>query len=181
MPLVIAHGIAAEAVTKWDLDPLVLLPLLVTAAMYAFGVGRLWRRAGTGRGIPRWSVAAFGAGWLTLVIALVSPVAWLSEILFSVHMTQHTLLMLVAAPLLTFAQPLLAWLWAFGAETRDRLAAPVRGRRFLAAWHVVTAPLAVFLLQTAALWLWHIPAWYEAALRNDAIHALEHLTLVVTG
>jgi len=181
MPLVIAHGIAAAAATKWDLDPLVVVPLLLTAIVYALGVRRLWRRAGTGRGIPRWGVASFTAGWLTLVIALVTPVAWISEILFSVHMTQHTLLMLVAAPLLAFGQPLLGALWAFGGPEREALASLVKTTAVQRAWTRLTAPLTVFLVQAAALWLWHLPSWYQAALHNDGIHALEHLCFVVAG
>jgi cytochrome c oxidase assembly factor CtaG/cytochrome c2 len=181
MQLVIAHGLAASAMAHWDLEPLVVVPLFLTAVLYAAGLIRLWGRAGVGRGVPIWSAVSFAAGWVTLAVALVSPVAWLSGILFSVHMTQHTLLLLVAAPLLTFAQPLLAWLWAFDEPRRERLVAPVRGRRFLRAWHAATAPLSVFLLQAAVLWLWHIPSWYEAALRSDVIHALEHLTLVGAG
>ena len=181
MQLVIAHGMAAASLAHWDAQPLVVIPLVATLALYLLGLGRLWRRAGAGRGISHWEVASFAAGWLTTAVAVVSPVAWLSEILFSVHMTQHTLLLLVAAPLLAFGQPLLACLWAFDATSRERMTRPFRGPRFARVWHAVTAPLSVFLLQTAALWLWHIPSWYEAALRNEAIHALEHVCLLVAG
>ena len=181
MQLVVAHGIAAASVRHWDMHPLVVVPLLLTALLYACGLIRLWTRAGTGRGISAWSAASFAAGWLTMAIAIVSPVAWMSEILFSVHMTQHTLLMLVAAPLLTFGQPGLAWLWAFDDAARERIAAPFRSARLQSAWRTFTTPLSVFLLQTAALWLWHIPSWYEAALRSSGIHAVEHLCLVLTG
>jgi cytochrome c oxidase assembly factor CtaG/cytochrome c2 len=181
MQLVVAHEIASTTIRHWDLQPLVVLPLFVSAALYAAGVLRLWLRAGPGRGITAWAVASFAAGWLTLAIALVSPVAWISEFLFSVHMTQHTLLLLVAAPLLTFGEPVLAWLWAFDDRGREKLSGPFRRRGFLRGWNVLTAPISVFLLQAAALWLWHLPSWYEAALHNDAVHALEHLCLVVTG
>ena len=111
--------------SQWEFEPLVVVPLAVTAILYAVGLARVWRRAGVGRGISGWSALSFAAGWLTLVAALVSPVAWLSQILFSVHMTQHTLLMLVAAPLLTFGHPLLAWMWAL----RDVIAGGDRARR----------------------------------------------------
>jgi cytochrome c oxidase assembly factor CtaG/cytochrome c2 len=166
---------------EWDWSLLVTLPLAITLLLYVAGVVRVWRRAGAGRGISRWSVVSFAAGWLTLAVALVSPVAWLSEILFSVHMTQHTLLMLVAAPLLTFGHPLLAWMWALDAATRDRVVGSVRGPRVRGIWQRLTAPLVVFLIQAAALWMWHIPSWYQAALRHDGVHALEHLCLVLAG
>ena len=48
-------------------------------------------------------------------------------------------------------------------------------------WRTATAPLAVFVLQAAVLWIWHVPPLYEAALRSDAIHAVQHLCLVVAG
>lgn len=181
MQLVTHGGLASAAMYEWDLDPLVMIPLVVTAALYVAGLVRLWRRAGVGSGISRCSAASFAAGWLTMVVALVSPVAWISQILFSVHMTQHTLLMLVAAPLMTFGHPLLAWLWAFGERQRETIVRPFRTRAFARPWHTITAPLSVFLIQAAALWLWHIPSWYQAALHHDGIHALEHLCFVVAG
>jgi cytochrome c oxidase assembly factor CtaG/cytochrome c2 len=176
-----AHGLAATAVGEWEFTPLVVVPLAVTAVLYAAGLLRLWRRAGFGRGISRWAATSFAAGWLTLVVSLVSPMAWLSEILFSVHMTQHTLLLLVAAPLLTFGHPVLAWLWVLDPRPREAAAHAFRGPRTVGAWHAVTAPPSVFLIQALALWLWHIPSWYEAALHNDLIHAFEHLCFVLAG
>jgi cytochrome c oxidase assembly factor CtaG/cytochrome c551/c552 len=175
------HGLAASAVREWEFSPLVVVPLAVTAALYVVGLRRLWRRAGSGRGMSRWSAASFGFGWMTLVVSLVSPMAWLSGILFSVHMTQHTLLLLVAAPLLTFGHPLLAWMWALDPKRRVVIARAFRGRATMRAWHVVTAPLSVFLIQAVALWVWHIPSWYEAALHSDLIHALEHVCFVLAG
>jgi putative membrane protein len=176
-----AHGLAAAAVGEWEFTPLVVVPLVVTAVLYAAGLLRLWRHAGFGRGISRWAAASFAAGWLTLVVSLVSPVAWLSEILFSVHMTQHTLLLLVAAPLLTFGHPVLAWMWALDRRRRDAVVYAFRRPRAVGAWHAVTAPLSIFLIQALALWLWHIPSWYEAALQSDLIHAFEHICFVLAG
>lgn len=177
----VAHELWLDSARQWDWSLLVTVPLAITLALYAIGLTRVWRRAGSGRGISTWSAISFAAGWLTLAVALVSPVAWISEFLFSVHMTQHTLLMLVAAPLLTFGHPILAWMWALDDRSREAVARAFRGPRALHAWHALTAPLAVFLIQAAALWLWHIPSWYQAALRHDAIHAVEHLCFVLAG
>jgi putative membrane protein len=176
---VFAHGLATASVSHWELEPLVVLPLAAALLVYGLGLFRLWRKAGVGRGIPGWSAASFVAGWAVIAAALVSPVAWLSQILFSVHMTQHMLLMLLAAPLLTFGQPMLVWMWALRRGGRLTLVRHLRAPRAARTWQMLTAPLAVFVLQAAVLWLWHIPAWYEAALRHDGIHALEHLSLVV--
>ena len=176
-----AHELWPESARNWDFSLLVVIPLLVTGALYTAGLWRVWRKAGIGRGISGWSAVSFAAGWLTLAVALVSPVAWLSEILFSVHMTQHTLLLLVAAPLLTFGHPILAWMGALDGRARERVAHAGRNPRVRALWHAVTAPLAVFLLQAITLWVWHIPSWYQAALHHDSVHALEHLSYVLTG
>ena len=180
-PALFAHELWAESAANWDFSLLVVIPLLVSGALYAAGLWRVWRKAGAGRGISGWSAVSFAAGWVTLAAALVSPVAWLSQVLFSVHMTQHTLLLLVAAPLLTFGHPILAWMWALDARARDAVAHAFRRPRVLGAWRAATAPLTVCLLQAAVLWLWHIPSWYQAALRHDSVHALEHLSLVLSG
>ena len=176
-----ARGVLEAGRWQWTWEPYVLVPLAISIVLYAIGVARLWRRAGRGRGVTYWQLASFAAGTMTIVVALLSPVAWISQILFSVHMTQHTLLMLVAAPLLTFGHPIFAWLWAFGDRGRDSIARRARRRQVVGAWHHLTAPLTVFILQAVALWLWHIPSWYQAALRNDAVHALEHLCFVLSA
>jgi putative membrane protein len=163
------------------LDPVIVGPLALTAALYATGLRRLWRKAGRGRGISIWAAASFILGWMTLTIALLSPIARLSDLLFSVHMTQHALLMLVGAPLMAFGQPMLAFLWAFGDARRERIARACRGEAVAAAWAAVSAPLSIFVIHAAVLWLWHIPAWFEAALRNDSIHAVQHLSFVVAA
>src|SRR5690606_28797779 len=114
------------------------------AATYARGVRAAWDKAGTGAGFRPWQVAAFAAGLLALAGALVSPLAWLSDAFFSAHMTQHEVLMLVAAPLLMFGQPLLAALWALPAGRRGATAHFVRRPPVLSAWQWLTAPLVVF-------------------------------------
>ena len=178
---IFAHGLGAASISRWDLEPFVVLPLTVTALLYAVGLTRLWRRAGAGRGISMGSVVCFAAGWTVMLGALVSPVAWLSEALLSVHMTQHMLLTLIAAPLLIFGHPLLAWMWALDDEPRERVARAFRRPRSVRVWRALTAPLWVFLFQAAALWVWHVPPLYEAALRHSGIHAVEHLSLVLAG
>ncbi len=175
------HELAAEAIRQWTFDPLVIVPLIVTAALYAVGVVRLRQHPGARRGLPSWRIASFAAGWLTIVLALVSPVAWLSEILFSVHMTQHTLLMLVAAPLMMFGHPLFVWLWAFDAHAREQICAAVLRRSVRSAWHAVTGPLSVFLINAVALWIWHLPVLYQTALRHTGVHALEHLSFLLAA
>lgn len=70
----------------WELDPLVIVGMSVASLLYAFGVVRVWRRAGIGHGVTRAQCIAFVLGVVVLFIALISPLAALGEELFSAHM-----------------------------------------------------------------------------------------------
>jgi putative membrane protein len=63
----------AELWQAWAFEPLIVVPLVLTIRLYARGVARLWRAAGRGHGVREWEAACFVAGWLALVVALVSP------------------------------------------------------------------------------------------------------------
>src|SRR5947207_11527850 len=165
----------------WVFDPVVVASLAATGALYAAGVVRLWREVGRGRGVNAWQVAAFAAGLGALVLALLSPIASFSEFLFSVHMTQHEILILVAAPLLVLGRPIVPLLWALSPRWRLRLGTWSRNRYWSAAWTALTGPLVVWLLHGLALWVWHLPALYQAALGSAAIHAIEHTCLLATA
>ena len=179
---VFAHGgLFTHALAHWTWEPVTLALLVLSAVLYGCGVRTLWARAGRGGGITMWQAGAFSVGVAVLAIALLSPLAWLSEVLFSAHMTQHELLMLVAAPLLCFGRPLIAALWAIPPAWRDNIGSLARRRGVVTIWRGVTSPLSVFLLHAVALWVWHIPVLYEAALRSTGIHALQHLSFVLTA
>jgi putative membrane protein len=168
--------------SAWDFSPPVVLMLLMFASFYWLAVSNLWSTAGAGRGIGRWQAAVYYMGLLTVALALLSPLDPLAAVLFSAHMVQHVLLIMIAAPLLALGAPSHVWLWAL----------PLPARRQLARWwrrqswqrrivHLLGLPLTIWLLSTLALWLWHAPQLYEAALYDDAIHALEHATFVWTA
>ncbi|HEV3051255.1 MAG TPA: hypothetical protein VGX50_13155, partial [Longimicrobium sp.] len=59
--------------TAWSLEPAIVLALLASGWMYARGVERMWRRSGAGGGIRHWEAGCFAAGWLTLAVAMVTP------------------------------------------------------------------------------------------------------------
>jgi cytochrome c oxidase assembly factor CtaG len=178
-----AHGneLAHAALRSWTWEPFTVALLLASAVIYAIGLRVLWRRAGVGRGIRVWQAAAFALGLLSIAVALISPVAWLSEVLFSVHMTQHEILMLVSAPLLVFGHPLLAALWAVPMRWREAAGAWAARPGVSSTWRAITAPVVVFILHGIAIWTWHVPTLYEAALRSEGIHAVEHLSYVATA
>jgi cytochrome c oxidase assembly factor CtaG len=163
------HHLEPAAVLRWwSWEPFVVLSLVIAGALYAIGIARNRRVA------KPWQMACFAAGWIVLVIALVSPVDVLGEILFSAHMAQHELLMIVAAPLVVLGRPLVVFLWALPARWR-----PPAGQLFRNAWW--NGAVTVTVLHAAALWMWHMPALYEATLRSDFIHALQHISFFFTA
>src|SRR4051812_26098825 len=96
---------AREAMTWWTADPVAFGVVVISSSVYVRGLRAVWAAAGSGRGIRKHEAALFFAGQLSLLIALVSPVDRLSDILFSAHMTQHEIIMLVAPPLIVLGRP----------------------------------------------------------------------------
>lgn len=163
----------------WTWDPGVVGGIVVAAWGYARGLGRLWGRAGVGHGVSRGQVAAFVGGLATIMVALISPLDALDTALFSAHMVQHLLLMLVAAPLLVRGSVLTPFLWALPLTWRRAVGRKWhRSRIAHGIYRALTNPLAVWLLNLGVLWTWHVPVLYEAALQNDTVHALEHGSLL---
>jgi putative membrane protein len=165
----------------WSLEPAVIIGLALSAWLYFRGVRSLWRSAGPGRGIRRREAAAFAGGWIVLVLALVSPLHRLGGVLFSAHMAQHELLLAAAAPLLILGRPLVPFVWALPITWRRMVGdwaamAPVRGT-----WELLTLPLVAWSLHGVAIWLWHAPALFEATLRSDLVHTLQHISFLGTG
>jgi putative membrane protein len=128
------------------------------------------------RGIREWEALAFATGWLALFVALVSPLDALGGVLFSAHMAQHEVLMLVAAPLVVLGRPLVVFLWALPARRREAVGRWTQRRWVSAGWRAVTGPLVVWAIHGVAIWLWHAPRLYEATLESDFVHALQHVS-----
>lgn len=169
----------------WLLAPPLLLAA-VAATLHARGVRRQLRVTTAARlGALRWRIVAFYAALATIVAALDSPIDDLADKLFWVHMTQHVMLMMVAAPLLALAAPWLP-IWR---------GLPLGARRALGSWYVrspgwrgvrragrwLAAPLAAWILFNVDLCAWHVPALYELTLRHQAAHELEHASFLLLG
>jgi putative membrane protein len=166
---------------SWEFDPFVILGLFLSAALYSRGLYRLWHKTRFGGGVRPWEASAFAAGWLATVLALVSPLHPLGQILFSAHMTQHEVLMLVAAPLLVLGRPLIVFLWAFSHKEARQLSSWTRRPWFDRSWRLVSNAFAAWLIHMAALWLWHIPALFQATLESALVHALQHMSFLFSA
>jgi putative membrane protein len=164
----------------WTFDPWLLAPLLLAHWLYGRGVLRAWARAGSNRIIERWRVGAFAAGEMLIVAAVISPLDALGETLLSAHMAQHIVLTALAPLLLVLGAPAMAWTWALPA--RWRAVARIGFVRWLmSVWDWLSRPLIAAALHAAALWIWHTPALFDAALRDQSVHTVEHLSFFGTA
>jgi putative membrane protein len=172
-------AVAMSAPDGWSVRPEVAAPLLVVAGAYAVGWWRLRRRGGE---VSSWRVAASAGGWLSVLVALSSPIDRLAHASFAAHMTQHLLLIVVAAPLLLLADPFAALCWALPPSIRARAGRLLRrGAALRGVWRVLTAASVAWLVHVAAVWLWHWPAAYDAAVADRVVHDAEHLVFFGTA
>jgi cytochrome c oxidase assembly factor CtaG len=161
--------------TRWELDPAVVVAVAGAAVAYAAGCRASARpergaRRSPGHPVPAARRSAFGAGLAVTVVALCSPVATYADALLSVHMVQHLLLALVAAPLLVAGRPVAVVTASLPADRRRRL---LRLRRS-ALVGLVGHPLPAWLAFAAVGWVAHFSSLYELALEHAWAHALEH-------
>jgi cytochrome c oxidase assembly factor CtaG len=150
-------------VTHWTLDPLQVAPVLLLAALYARRVLTLRPR---GTAPPWWRIVLFGLGIVLLLIALVSPLDYYVERSFGLHMVQHILLGDLA--------PLALLGGLTGPVLRPVL-------RYVHPLRRIFHPFAALAIWAVNLYVWHLPFLYEAALRHDAVHALEHVCFFSAG
>jgi cytochrome c oxidase assembly factor CtaG len=168
--------------SAWTLALPLLVAVAISAWLYLRGLRTIRRRAGARRVVPAGRARCFALAWLTTLVALVSPLDALGAALFSAHMVQHLLLVMVAAPLFAIGDPATASLWALPLGARRSLGAWwLRRRSLRAAWRALRAPAVALSLHVAAMWLWHLPALYDRALADQRVHELEHATFFLTA
>lgn len=160
-----------------------LQAIIVTAAtlLYASGVYRIRRRVGGDRVVTRWQTLAFSLAAILFIVALSQPVDDITDSLFSAHMAQHLVLMLLIPPLAVWSRPVVVGFWAFPHQARKILSSsrPSRILRLIVDW--LMQPLVVAALFLGTFSFWHLPQPYAWSLENEWIHAFEHLTFFVTA
>ena len=155
--------------------------LAALGAAYAVGVSRAWRTAGSGRIVRVSQVRSFAAAEVVLAAALLPPLATSAHDSLTLHMVQHVVLLVVAAPLLALGAPLPALLWALPAVWRERGLALWRAalRSHTRSWAAWAA--AALLAQSLVMLAWHAPVLYRSAVHHDVLHVLEHATYLATA
>lgn len=176
-----AHGGEPHAGLDWTIDPWIVTPILIIAVLHGAGTLRLWQRRKRFSARLIASVGLFWLGVAVMVIALVSPLHELGEHMFTMHMIEHELVMIVAAPLLALARPVGLLLWGLPKKARHQVAAAIRHRAARVAWGVVSLPLVATLLHGLAIWVWHAPTLFDASVTDVLLHRLQHLSFFLTG
>ncbi|MEX2644082.1 MAG: cytochrome c oxidase assembly protein [Acetobacterales bacterium] len=177
-----AHAVDAPggaSLTTWSWEPWAVTPLVLSAGLYGAGLVRLRARSRSGAVEHGVRAALFALGWLVTAVALVSPVDPIGGELFSMHMMQHELLMLIAAPALVLSRPGGVFAWGLPWTGRRALGPLTGGLR--TAWRMATRPLPAWAWHFAVLWGWHVPWLFEAGLHSDLMHALQHLCFVLVA
>jgi putative membrane protein len=165
----------------WTFDPWIVVPLLLAAVLYVIGIAALWRETRAGAQARCWYALAFVAGWLTLLGTLVSPLHWLGEHLFTFHMIEHEILMAISAPLLVLARPIGIWLWSLPHVYRIRAGRFLRRPILVDGWQWLRSGRNATLFHGVAIWAWHAPILFDAAVTNIILHRLQHLSFLLTA
>ena len=148
----------------------------IAALLYAVGIQRMRRPW------PVWRTALFFLGLAALLVALASPVDTYAAVSFAVHMVQHMLLAVVAAPLVMLGAPIRPLLRGIPVAIRTGVLRPLaRNHAIRALAHFLRHPLVAGALYVGGLYAWHLPAFYDAALADVRVHALEHAWFFVSA
>ena len=182
--LAAAHGpVPAEPPTLanlalgWSFEPLVALPLLVAAAGWLALVRRI-DRLHPASPVPAVRTVVFLGGLATIAVALLSGIERYDTSLFSVHMVQHLLLMLVAAPLIALAAPVTQVLRAASPEVRRSVLLPILHSTVAG---VLGHPVVAWSAFTIVAWASHFSPLFDLALENQAVHTAEHVAFLAAG
>ena len=180
----LAHGAspgeptAQTILTSWSSDPQIIVGLLALAALYIWGFRRV-QSSGPRVPFPGSRLVFFLAGLLVIFVATQSALETYDTTLFYAHMMQHVVLIALAAPLLVLGSPVNLALRAASPAIRRRIMAPLIQSRFI---RLISHPLIAWLPLQAVLITWHlVPSLFDAALENEFVHQLQHLSFLAAA
>jgi cytochrome c oxidase assembly factor CtaG len=161
------------ALQSWDLDHAVVWLLPLAMLVYTRGFWRV--HVQMPQRYPAWRLASFGGGLAVVFLAVASPLDPLGELLLSLHMTQHMLLMMVAPPLIWLGQPFIPMLRSLPPRlSRHAFGWLLTSRVLRRAGRALTHPMVCWIALAVAIVVWHLPRFYELGLRSEGWHEVQH-------
>jgi cytochrome c oxidase assembly factor CtaG len=168
-------------ITSWDLLGPMSFVVWAAIAAYLAGMVRLARRGHGAFIAPRKQVAAI-LGLGLMAFSLAGPLDVYATRAFTVHMAQHLVLAMFAAPLLLAASPVAVYLWALPEPLRSGMGQSLAARGWLRrAGQALVQPWIALIIFVLTFYLWHLPTAYGAALENAAVHFIQHATMFGAG
>jgi len=181
---VLAHGpvpleppTATALLLGWSFWPIPTVPMVAAIAWWRWAVGRV-NTLHPANPVPRHRTAAFLLAMAALAAALMSGIERYDTTLFSDHMVQHILLVLVAAPLLALSAPITLMLRLSSPATRRRWILPLLHSRAL---RILTHPVIAWIALASVMWVSHLSDLFNAALEDPVIHDFEHTLFLVSA
>ena len=181
---VAAHGLAPnEAPTivnlllGWTFEPMATLGIAAAIIWWLWAVRRV-DSLHPANPVPRNRTVAFLGGMAALAFALISGIERYDTSLFSIHMVQHILLMLVAAPLIAMSAPITLILRLSSPNTRRRWILPFLNSRAI---RFLTFPVVDWILFASVMWTSHFSALFNAALEDPLVHYFEHALFLTSA
>ena len=173
-------SITEATLASFTLRPWTLAAIALTALVYVRGWRALCAQMPARFGTTQ--LASFLGGLAALLVAVASPLDAFASLLLTVHMVQHLLLTMVAAPLLLLGSPQMPLLRGLPAPLARAVLGPFLASSDLRALgRVLTHPVVALLAFVTTTTAWHLPFLYELALRSDAWHAVEHACFLVAA
>ena len=173
------HG-EAEGWAAWTFDPLLVVPAVLVLFVYLRGLDRWEERSRTH---PWWRTVSFIGGVAIVLLALESPLHWLSEHHFTFHMVQHEVLMMLAAPLILLGAPTTPLLRGVPRGVRRAVLEPVVNAPAVRwVFRTLTHPATAIVVYVLVLYSWHfLPGWYAATLTRTLVHDVQHMSFLVAA
>lgn len=173
-----AHAPAAsdQLGFDWSFEPLVVIPMLLVGGVYLLGSIRLRQRSQSY--VLRRDVL-FWIGLGTMALALISPLHALATQVFTLHMIEHEILMVVSAPLLVASRPGAVLLWGLPRELRGLLAKATHTMKVV--WAALTELWTATAIHALVLWVWHAPSLFRPVLQSEGFHILQHASFMFSA
>lgn len=165
---------------NWSFDPYIILTLLFLSLLYYLGC-RAILKSGISKKKVKKAMYFYYTGIFILFLSLISPIDPLSDLLGWVHMLQHILILMVAAPLMVMGSPSFVGHWSFPKRWWKEKKWFRSFFKWALSYSRFKKPFWAWFVYIFIFWIWHLPVFYEAALKSEVIHDFQHISFFLAA